>query len=37
MESVERALKMLGDDLEAFQRGDPCKFQVTDPMLVNFR
>jgi D-3-phosphoglycerate dehydrogenase / 2-oxoglutarate reductase len=37
MESVERALTMLGDDLEAFQKGSPCKYQVTESMLVNFR
>lgn len=37
MESVERALTMLGDDLEAFIKGQPRKYAITASMLQNFR
>ncbi len=37
MASVERALTMLGDDLEAFINGKPRKYAITASMLQNFR
>ena len=36
MESVERALVMLADDLEAFVNGKSLKYAVTEKMLSSF-
>lgn len=36
LESVERALTMLADDLQAFQNGQPRRYAVTEAMMNSF-